>query len=522
MKKSLFIIAILSIVAVLYIAIISIFDIYWTASDDSRYIFASSGSYTGQPSSYLVYLGFIFGTFVSFLYSFYNGIEWFTCVYYLLFILSVLVLCYCILKSKLNEYFKYTLLVGTVLINIYFALNPQSTFLATHLSFTSVVLLLVCRNKGALVTSLLLFFIATQLRLMAAFIPFVIAFPLFYHEVNINCRCILKKSLRLILFLLPVALTLVTNHFAYNCDSEWQHFLRYDKARCYIADNPQRDKLKLQLSNNEDILAYELFAKYRYYDENILPLEKMEKYASDMRHYSLDNIKENILQYVISYVSYGAILLFVLFLYLICILYSTKDYKYIFLCGFSLLIFVSANLYMSAQSYPKDRVMHGAFFVLGFTVTFTISKLTSFKSQKLLAGIMLLMSMLYIYKAFSTIHNNGNQDKVSETEMMILEAKAPKVFMSTPTTLIPEVFHTSSSPIATNTIIHGWMQIYPESNEKYRNLTAFVNGMPMLVDKNSMEQVDLVLKLLYLHYHISATASVLKESQHYNLVKIEK
>jgi hypothetical protein len=106
--------------------------------------------------------------------------------------------------------------------------------------------------------------------------------------------------------------------------------------------------------------------------------------------------------------------------------------------------------------------------------------------------------------------------------MMIEKAKDSKVMLPVPTYLTPEAFHTSQSPIYTNSIIQGWMHFYPKADLRYQSFTAFTDGLPILVVKSSMDQLDIIQKLLKLHYGIDSKQVVLSESDNYCLVKIEK
>ena len=74
MKKK---IIVFGVLPVLLIALIPfVFDVYFTTSDDPRFIALVSGAYTGSPEKELLYEGVILGFFESKLYSFSPDFEW--------------------------------------------------------------------------------------------------------------------------------------------------------------------------------------------------------------------------------------------------------------------------------------------------------------------------------------------------------------------------------------------------------------------------------------------------------------
>ena len=183
MKKK---IIVFGVLPVLLIALIPfVFDVYFTTSDDPRFIALVSGAYTGSPEKELLYEGVILGFFESKLYSFSPDFEWYSIVYYLCTLLAFAAILWQVLISFFSKWEK-TVVVSLVLITqVYLSLTPQFTTLATQLSFASLILLLSPNGgKKKYWLSILLFFFATQFRLVAAFLPYMIACPLFLKDMN--------------------------------------------------------------------------------------------------------------------------------------------------------------------------------------------------------------------------------------------------------------------------------------------------------------------------------------------------
>lgn len=111
---------------------------------------------------------------------------------------------------------------------------------------------------------------------------------------------------------------------------------------------------------------------------------------------------------------------------------------------------------------------------------------------------------------------------LEETESILNEVPYQKVYMPVPSCIDPEAFHSSNSPIAYKTVIQGWLQIFPEEDLKYRYLTAFSNGLPILVKKEAKEQVQIIKELLNIHYGIKTEIKILRTSNNYELIQLQK
>ena len=175
------------IVSVFFIALIPFgVDVYYTTPDDPRYIALVSGAYTGTPENELVFVGSMLGFFEAKLYSYFPDFEWYSIIYYIFTLLAFATILWQVLISSLGKWRKIALAVLVLITQVYLSLTPQFTPLATQLGFASFVLLF-SRNGGRkrFLLSLLLFLFAVQVRLAAAFIPYMIACPLFFKDINV-------------------------------------------------------------------------------------------------------------------------------------------------------------------------------------------------------------------------------------------------------------------------------------------------------------------------------------------------
>lgn len=507
------------LLTILFFALIPFFvDIFWSAADDPRYIFVTSGAYTGLPSGSLLYVGSLYGSFVAFLYNMCPSLEWYSLLYYFFFILAIGIFVIKLLILDISRAVKLLGWVCLCVIHVYMALSPQSTFLAADLSIASIVLIYRYQTKCELIGALIIFFLATQFRLFGALMPYLIILPIFFLNSHVSLKNILRYVFPFFFCVLLSGITFGADALRYNSTKEWQQFKKFDAARCYIADNPLSDQLVSQIKNKEDKLSYELFQKYRIYDTNIMTVDKMVSYAALMKTYRLQNILNNLSSYKNFYVSYGIVWLV---LFVLCGSVSfilTRKYKRLLLLFLVLLLFLFANLFMMAQSEAKERALMGALFSLLLAVIVIFGKEIKYIRS---CYLLLVLGVCFQFSRHIKQVYNSIMDKkayLQETEAILNSSLYEKIYMPVPTCIDPEAFHSSNSPIAHKTIIQGWLQIFPESNPKYRHLTAFTDGLPVLVRKDSKEQLCIIRELLDMHYGVKTKLHILKSSKNYELI----
>lgn len=511
------------LVSVFAIAIIPfVFDVYYTTPDDPRYIALVSGAYTGTPENELVFVGSMLGFFEAKLYSYFPGFEWYSIIYYIFTLSAFATILWQVLISGLGKWRKIALAVLVLITQVYLSLTPQFTTLATQLGFASFILQF-SRNGGRkrFLLSLLLFLFAVQVRLAAAFIPYMIACPLFLKDINLKSSVWWKEKSWLIGVVLVAAVSFGVDKYAYRSE-EWKTFNSINDARGYIADNPMAINYSNEIKDEEDRLAFDLYYRYRIFDLNILTPEKLNGYMQVFKDRTLDTIRFNGRDYLKTYWNMGGWMVVLLSLWLFYELIRKHRWFALFLCGASIGMFALANLNMMSTSFAKERVMLCSYVALLFTLLCIVSVYSRY-SRAIIIAVCAISSIQYLCKDYECIKDTTTpRPIIAETEMMIEKVKDSKVMLPVPTYLTPEAFHTSQSPIYTNSIIQGWMHFYPKADLRYQPFTAFTDGLPILVVKSSMDQLDIIQKLLKLHYGIDSKQVVLSESDNYCLVKIEK
>lgn len=509
-----------SIFAIAFIPFV--FDVYYTTPDDPRYIALVSGAYTGIPEKELVYEGVILGILESKLYSLVPGFEWYSIVYYFCTLFAFATILWQVLICDFTRWKRIAVISLVLITQIYLSLTPQFTTLATQLSFASFILL-YSKNGGRkrFALSLLLFFFATQVRFAAAFIPYMIAWPLFLKDMNLRSSMWWKEKLCLICIILVALVSFSADRYTYRSEG-WKTFNDINDARGYMADNPMAVTYSSEIKNEEDRLAFDLYYRYRIFDLNILTPEKFDGYEQVFKARVFDTIRYNGRDYLKKYWNMGGWMVVLLSLWLLYEFIRKRHWFAIFLLGASIGMFALANLNMMSMSFAKERVMLCSYVALLFTLLCLVS-VYSRNSRVIIIVVCAISSIQYICKDYECIRDTTtSRPIIAETEMMIEKVKDSKVMLPVPTYLTPEAFHTSKSPIYTNSIIQGWMHFYPKADFHCQPFTAFTDGLPILVRKNAMEQLDIIQRLLKLHYDIDSRQDILDESENYYLVKIAR
>lgn len=510
-------------VSVLVIAFIPFFfDVYFTTSDDPRFIALVSGAYTGIPVKELIYEGVILGFLETKLYSFAPDFEWYSIVYYLCTLFAFVAILWQVLICDFSKWKRIAVVSLVLITQIYLSFKPQFTTLATQLSFASIILG-ISPNGGYKKNwlSILLFFIATQFRLAAALLPYMIAWPLFLKDMNLRSSMWWKEKIWLIGIILVILVSYGADKYTYRSE-EWKTFNDINDARGYMADNPMAVAYSREIKNEKDRLAFDLYYRYRIFDLNILTPEKLEEYQQIFRQRTYDTIRFNGRDYLKTYWNMGGWMVVLLCSWLFYELVRKRQWLALLLCVTSIGMFTLANLNIMSMSFVKERVMLCSYVTLLFVILYLLSAYSHY-SQYVVIVVCIVSSIQYLYKDYECIKDIIRpRPIIAETELMIEKVKDSKVMLPLPSNVTPEVFHTSKSPIYKNSIIHGGMHFYPKVDKRYQPFTAFVDGLPLLVRKNSVEQLDIIQRLLEMHYGIESQQRIVDESENYYLVKIEK
>lgn len=498
-----------------------LFPICFATADDPRYIFLLSGSYLGKPCADILYMGSFFSHFTAWLYGMWASIEWYSIIYYTLSLYAFIVIGWKILSKKWSV-LRYFVFAVFVLFYVSISLMPTNTGLASVLGFTSLLLMFQANgSKKEYLLGALTFFLAAEMRYAAAFIPYMVACPVFLLGFGLKNRTWWAHRIWLVGLLLLAFISNCGVKQYYNGD-EWQTFKQYNSARGTLADNPTLANYYKTFGDEEDDLALDLFAQYRIFDQDILTLENIRSIQTQLKSDKQESIRQNIKTYVELYYRLGGIFIFLLAFWIGVELSMRKQWFGVIQFVGTVVFFILANLHMMSSSYAKERVCLYALVSFLFAIMVIAYRRVRFFNV-LLFCTCFYMGGKYIKKDYYELKGSlKERTSLVETEEILSRCSAEKVMLTVPTELVPEAFHVSESPIGKKGIIQGWMHIHPKSPKKYQSFKSFTEGFPLLVQKDAIEQVAMIQRLIELHYGIATKQVVLDETESLYLIQLEQ
>ena len=108
--------------------------IAYAVNDDVTMRTIASGELTGTPDGHLIYVQYVVGVFLSFLYSIYNHVDWYGC-----FMLSVILMCTGILLIRAKKIFKNNLLFGLVCVSAVFSVAILENYVCFQFTVVSAI-----------------------------------------------------------------------------------------------------------------------------------------------------------------------------------------------------------------------------------------------------------------------------------------------------------------------------------------------------------------------------------------------
>lgn len=240
-KKSIFVnlSVVIIILLVFYISLISIHEIIYIMNDDIALKSIASGTYTGTPSSHMIFSGFPFSTIITTLYKIKNTIDWYglTLVMSMFFFLGCMI--YYTIKNKKDILTKiiYTisiLLVTFIIFNVFFV-ELTFTSVAAFIATCCLILYLLPDSKMKNVIIAIGLVLSFSIRIKACAMVLVFFVPALFYKNHSN-KIKLKKDL---LFGLIIAALLggsLVIEKSFYTGKGWQEYLEYNDARSLYYD----------------------------------------------------------------------------------------------------------------------------------------------------------------------------------------------------------------------------------------------------------------------------------------------
>lgn len=492
-------------------------------NDDVLMLLFASGKYTGTPESHLVFINYLYGLFVSSLYSFTTQIEWYTLLFSILHIVSITIISTAIVEKKMSLAFKLLFFLLLYAIEIRLILYFQFTTTAALTALGGCVLLLK-NSRIEKIAGVSLLVIASLIRFESVVLVLLIVSAIFISDWVNN-----RKSQTAIYLLAGVLLILsakIADHAVYSHDPVWFTYQEYNQLRGAINDNPNRKKILNDLPATISSVDYDLLMDFMP-DAGKIDLNAMRQINDRVNDVSFIDKAQNIIP---AFTAYYRILGFTVLLVLLTVGFRTERKNRIVVLS-ALIIFLLAMLFVSLDGKFKYRVFISGLLPLLFVVCFYMSKVSV---SKYVDNLILMCGFIYLL-LFSIKSFQLQQERSLFSETTFAEQKTliDSFLSKADNTVVPygadfnldcyPPFKVSALLPERQIFLGGWVTQIPYNSHKFDTYKNLVNNHAMFFDKkHSKEKISEILTSLYVNYKIKSYAKTVVQSENYIIVKIER
>lgn len=358
-------------------------------NDDVMMAMIANGTYSGSPDFHLVYINVLYGFVLALLYQITTAIEWYTLAFAALHVLSMSILCYCVLTTPNRarwERILWLIVLYVLWARIIIALQFTTT---AGLVCLAGCALLLRESKKARWSGVLMVVIAALIRFMAAGLVGILMAPIILYSYRLEWR----KYMAIVVMLTAVVGCRVINHAVYDHEPVWKYFRTYNQLRAQLNDNPNAYKMtSSQLPEGIDPMDYQLLLRF-VPDAEQIDLPAMRQLSAKVGEVPFKQQLQN-LQRLDKYSVEVAILLALLVL---MILTTGNRSKYIFLLLYTLFIIVLI-VHVSLDGFLKNRVFLCIIMPMLFTDFMLLPKTTGLKRRWGIGIALAVLSAWYVYQ----------------------------------------------------------------------------------------------------------------------------
>lgn len=524
-RKDRFNIVLLACCAIFYFLLPLSGNIVYSTADDYMYILITSGAYTGTPSPYTIFEGYLYSSLIASLYKLTNQLEWFSIVQHFLGVLSFVVISWYLFKSKLKSSLVYCFYSVIFVAQLYVLLSPNFTLSAAELSFASLVVLL--NNRGNIkyeMFALLLFLVGSEIRFLAVFLPLMVLFPIFMYSQEKKfyiSKQFLHTSFFLCCMVIGAIILKVYSNNIYNSDSNWKYFFEYNNARGYLNDNPRaNDAIKIFDDDNKKE-EYNLLINYRVNDGNIVTAGELNKCADFIKGSFFESISHNIISYILMIIQIGGIFAFFILIFLVYEMLRGREYWLCAIAAWGIISVAFACLFMASSSVAKLRTIMPLIFAQYFLMVWCSYRIKK-KYFNYLWMFFCLFGVLRLGFWTKAIYkDNANAiSGIEEVNHFLMTVPMPKLLVHTKIPIRGEAFHYSQSPIAKKLVRAGWLTNSPITKIHYDGFLSYTKGLPYFYNKSQEKYVEKIQSLLGSYYGIKTQRVVISEYEDYVIEKM--
>jgi len=492
-------------------------------NDDAVMCMIASGAYSGTPDAHLVFINYLYGLVLVFLYKTFHNIEWYTVSFCGIHILSLSIIFYKFVKLNKPLLLKILFILLLYAVEVGIILAFQFTTTAAIGAFAGALLLLE-KKRQYQIFGIFLFLIAALVRFDAAMLVLLLMLPLFIYEILLNKSIALKISIPVVICICTSALLQLTDNQIYKSDAEWGYYKKYNSIRGKINDNPNAKSITNDLPEGVTQNDYLLLLKF-FPDGQTINLQKIEQLGKLIQRTPFVKKITNI-----SLSRYKTELVIISLLFILCFLgEKQKKKKYFLLIYFVFIIGVLS--FISLDGEVKNRVLVTTLFPVFFFLYYYSPPFRNKILAYSFVGILLFFSLFFINET----NNNrkrliGKVKYVADNQLPLMnEAKnlnvkvvpfagdfSIEVYCSP--FKVKETF--SKYPI----YFAGWLTNIPLNKGHFDSYMSFVDSDVSIFTKIESEPLysSIIQKALIEHYDCNAAFVELCRNDYYLLFQFKR
>ena len=508
-----------------FILIIKISIVGYQDSDDYVFSCITSGAYSGNPSPMTVFEGYFFSHLVAGLYSFLPwNVEWYALIFHFFYLFSYAVIIWKLLESNLCWSIKWVVILASAPLEIYLLISPQFTILPAVLTLASYVLLLSNSPKiFDFVLAAFLIFTATQIRTSSVELIILLLAPLFFLPIKLKEKMYYVK----VLFLLSVVLGSIQigkmTRTSYYVNDDWKSFMEYNKFRGSLQDNVYKYRALSIFSDDVKRDEYMMLCKAGLVDGQLLSLQDLKSCKEFIQQYKVDIFFKNLKPYLKGYFLQGILILVFWMLYLLIESVVKRKRWDTFILLLTAMAFVAANLYCMNSSRVKERIIIDMMLALYIVAAYETYRLLNGREILVVACVVGFFTFsVNIWKCWSwEIIMSKRLQESEEVNMILSKVESPKLhYISTKVPQIADIYDASETPCITKYIGKGWLSNFPLHKTYYNHYPSMVNGVPVLMKKGDIKNLEIVEYALKKYYNIETKRKRLASSDHYDIIQL--
>ncbi len=480
-----------------------LFTVRYEENDDVLMLLIASGEYSGSPDNHLIFINFLYGSVLNWLYRLAPQVEWYTVIFVMLNIAATSLLIDSSLKVAKSKRAKVTLIAFIATMFIYISVSLQFTYTAAVLAIAGLSQIYASERKAL---GMAAFVVGSLVRFDAIILILIISLPLFIRNSwSVFAYHRDKRVVALSVAFLIAGVCKVADWSYYHFDSEWHYFHSFNQIRGQINDNPNSSRILSTLPSDITPTDYELLLYGLANPEavDIKDLQILQQLLADISYTTK-------LQNVQNLSTFGGYLALLLLLTGIAMLLSKANrYRILAVAG----IFLLLMIYISLDSTPKDRVFFSGLFAAVISIAYLVV------NWRRTAGYSLMLCLATLAVPILYITYRTQSRSARHTVRYTQRMELINDYLQTGNTLVPygisyrleygNPFQISDNFLAQQNYIGGWLTHSPLNKDKFDTFSHFINNYGFVVNTERYPKAaDLVAHSIFLNNRTFVTPIV--------------